>query len=68
MRAGFDEIACLYRLRRVLCHNEFRKKTENSIFDASAKRESPPLAQAFIHIDDFLVEIVRLIDDGQRVH
>ena len=68
MGARFDEVTRFHGLRRILRHDEFREQRENGVFNALTERESPSLAQAFIHVNDLLVEFVRLVDDRERVH
>ncbi len=63
-----DQVSRLERLRRILRHDEFGEETQDGVFDALPEREAPSLGQVFGDIDDLLVEIVRPVDDGQRVH
>lgn len=68
MGTCLDEVACLEWLGGVLRHDEFGEQMENGVFDALPEREAPSFGQVFRDVDNLLVEIVRPIDDGQRVH
>lgn len=68
MGACFDEVSCFEGPRSVLRHDELGEEIENGVFDALPQGEAPPLVEAICDRDNLLVEIIRPVDDGQRVH
>lgn len=68
MGARSDQVRRLERFRSILRHDEFSEEVENRVLDALSKRIAPLFGQAFGHIDDLLVQIIRSVDDGQRIH